>query len=421
MIGVPKSWKSFTLGELGVWKTGSTPSSSEPSNVGTDFPFVTPGDIEAGGKLGEISRAVSSFALQKLRVVQPPSVLLVCIGTVGKVAWSDEPVTTNQQINALEVDTNRFDVRFVSWLLAGPVVQELLWKNASSTTVTILNKRALSNIVVTLPPLEVQKRIVETLEDHLSRLDKAFEDVRVTRNLLSTARKSILHNIFYGIPAEVAEVRQEGELPAGWASKSLGELASVQGGGTPKGLLNAASTTFSESTPIPFYKVAEMNIDSRYLAESRTYISEADAHRLRVARLPEGSLVFPKAGGAIATNKKRVIRVEGGIDTNCMAVTAGEKLSSDYLYWFFESFNLIDLSNGSILPQISKKTVESLPIPIPPLATQSLMVERLEDQISRLDKISQTIDSVEIETQQLRRSLLHAAFTGQLTIEDSND
>jgi type I restriction enzyme S subunit len=190
------SWKPFTLGDLGKWVTGSTPSSSDSTNKGEDVLFVTPGDIGTGGKLVEVARRISSLGADRVRRIKSGSVILVCIGTIGKVAWTDLEITTNQQINTLEVDQSRFDIRFVHWLLASPLLQEQLWQNSTSTTVALINKKTLEKIPCIIPSLDEQRRIVETLDDHLSRLDSTRKSIANQRLLLSTLRRSILNKAF---------------------------------------------------------------------------------------------------------------------------------------------------------------------------------------------------------------------------------
>ena len=114
----PNNWEKVEVGKLGQWITGSTPSSKKKDIFGGENPFVTPGDIYEWGKLGCVSRGLTDTGIDEVRIVNPPSVLLVCIGTIGKVAWTDIKVATNQQINALRVDTSKYDTRFLSLLFS---------------------------------------------------------------------------------------------------------------------------------------------------------------------------------------------------------------------------------------------------------------------------------------------------------------
>lgn len=420
MTELPKNWAFSTLGEVAKWGSGGTPKATRTDFYQGDIPWAVIGDLD-DGVITDTEKHITETAIKEssAKLVPVGAILIAMYGSIGKLGVAGVEMTTNQAIAFAIPEVNILLPKFLFWFLAGQ--RDSFLKSGKGMTQQNISQTILKAWPIPVPPLDVQQRIIETLEDHLSRLDKANADIQKSRELLLSARRALLQSAFMGEIFLRSIAKSESGLPASWALKLIGEVAIVQGGVTPKGLTNVASAHRSESTPIPFFKVAEMNLDSRYLAESRTYISEADALQLKVTILPEGSLVFPKAGGAIATNKKRIIRVEGGIDTNCMALTAREELLGDYLYWFFESFNLMDLSNGSILPQISKKSVDSLPIPIPTLEVQKRIVETLEDHLSRLDKTSQALDIVEREAQELRRSLLQAAFTGQLTKGESND
>jgi type I restriction enzyme S subunit len=195
---LPKEWEEVEVGKLGHWLTGSTPSSKKLGCFGDSYPFVTPGDINAWGKLTKTARGLSDIGWKEVRVVSPPSVLLVCIGTIGKVSWSDIEVATNQQINALSIDADRHEPRFISLLFSSSSFQELLWDNSSSTTVSIINKGTLSKLVVSVPPLGEQKKIVEILEEQLSRLDASLAIADVVEKTASALRRSLLHAAFSG-------------------------------------------------------------------------------------------------------------------------------------------------------------------------------------------------------------------------------
>ncbi len=202
-----KDWKSTTLEKIGRWKTGSTPKSKNPEFQGSDVKFVTPGDIDYGGKLDAVARTISNKGADSVRRISPPSVHLVCIGTIGKVAWTNEIVTTNQQINSLEVDTSENNPEFLMWLLASPGIQEKLWGNSSSTTVPILNKGNLEKIECSLPPLEIQNEVMKFIGISFSKLDDVLETTNLLENQSSILRRSLLQAAFTGqLTKEVVSV-----------------------------------------------------------------------------------------------------------------------------------------------------------------------------------------------------------------------
>jgi type I restriction enzyme S subunit len=193
-----EDWKSTSLEKIGVWKTGSTPLSKNPEFQGSDVKFVTPGDIGYGGKLNLVARTISSKGADSVRRISPPSVHLVCIGTIGKVAWTKEIVTTNQQINSLEVDASVNNPEFLMWLLASPGIQEKLWSSSSSTTVPILNKGNLEKIQCSLPSLETQNEIMKLIDSSFSKLEAVLETANQLENQSSVLRRSLLQAAFTG-------------------------------------------------------------------------------------------------------------------------------------------------------------------------------------------------------------------------------
>lgn len=279
---------------------------------------------------------------------------------------------------------------------------------ANGTTRLKLTQGAMNSIPVRLPTIDDQRRIVEALDEHLSRLDKALAEAQHSAQATSRFSASLLHSMFTGELMQRELGIEELHLTA------LAEVADVQSGGTPKGLDRLSSEAATGDHTVPFYKVGDMNLDARYMKASRSYLTHKDIDALRLKVIPSGSVVFPKAGGAIATDKKRLVQVPGPIDLNCMAVIPGHTVLSSYLAWWFESFKLSDLSNGSILPQIGKTAVMQVQLPIPSLADQEKVVNYLEEKISLVRAQALSIDEAEASIATLMRSVLNVAFSGKL-------
>ena len=98
--------------------------------------------------------------------------------------------------------------------------------------------------------------------------------------------------------------------------------------------------------------------------------------------LPINSIIFPKRGAAIATNKKRMNLVECVIDNNCMAITIIDQsyLNPYYLFYFMLNFDLSTITNQTTIPLINNGNIQSLVVPVPSLKIQNLIVEKLEEE-----------------------------------------
>lgn len=167
---LPEGWEWTRLGNLGNTQTGGTPAKGKAEYFNGDIPFVKPGDIDQG-ILKNSSEFLSEAGLNALgREVPKGSILMVCIGTIGKCAISRERCSFNQQINSITPFLPMED-----YLLAGlssSYFQEMAWSNSSSTTISILNKGKWGNICVPLPPLAEQQRIVTKVDELMALCDQ---------------------------------------------------------------------------------------------------------------------------------------------------------------------------------------------------------------------------------------------------------
>lgn len=165
---IPDTWAWCRLGEIGITQTGSTPSTKNKAFYGKDIPFIKPADIYDDHI--DYENCGLSFAGAAVgRVIAENSILMVCIGTIGKTYFTDRKVSCNQQINA--ITPFGIDVRFLLIAMQSPYFQMTAWDESSSTTLSILNKSTWSNIAIPLPPLAEQKAIVERVDELLKIVD----------------------------------------------------------------------------------------------------------------------------------------------------------------------------------------------------------------------------------------------------------
>ena len=157
----------------------------------------------------------------------------------------------------------------------------------------------------------------------------------------------------------------------------LGEIGELRSGwGFPNSYQGQKSGDF------PFYKVSDMNAlsNSTYLTVANNYIDADIAKKLRCKPAPSGTILFPKIGAAIATNKKRILTRESCYDNNVMGIIPDPcRMLSKFLFYIMEGIDLSIFSdNSGALPSIRKSTVEKFSIPVPPLAVQAEIVAILD-------------------------------------------
>ena len=162
---IPESWKWVRLCTIGNTQTGNTPSKAHPEYQGSVIPFITPGDI-LNGSICYSNQALSSHGKEAARVAESGTILQVCIGgSIGKAAVTNQEVTFNQQINSI-TPLNCIPDYVYSVMTSQSFIKKMK-DSAGGTATPIINRGLWDSLLIPLPPLAEQKRIVARLEELL--------------------------------------------------------------------------------------------------------------------------------------------------------------------------------------------------------------------------------------------------------------
>lgn len=160
----------------------------------------------------------------------------------------------------------------------------------------------------------------------------------------------------------------------------LGEVANIKGGDTFKEIYQGNKN----SSDIPFFKVGDMNSPENtvFMNISNNYVNETILRNtIKATIFGERTMIFPKVGMAIHTNKKRLLGRKSAIDNNTMAVwTKNEgKLLQNYLFdYFLSNVELKSIASSSNPPSINSTNLGELKIPLPPMNIQKNIVSECE-------------------------------------------
>ena len=166
-------------------------------------------------------------------------------------------------------------------------------------------------------------------------------------------------------------------LPEHWKTVRLEEIADVRGGASfPKAYQGNTEGKY------PFYKVSDMNLrgNETLMQASNNWVEKDAVKTLRAKLFSKDTVIFPKVGAAVHTNKKRLLSCDGLVDNNVMGVTIRDyDLCIPYylLYWFV-FVDLVDFSNPGPLPSITATRVKNAKIPLPPLPEQRAIAHVLQ-------------------------------------------
>ncbi|WP_287497565.1 restriction endonuclease subunit S [Pandoraea sp. CB10b_02] len=125
--------------------------------------------------------------------------------------------------------------------------------------------------------------------------------------------------------------------------------------------------------------------------------------------------MFPKRGAAIATNKKRLTESWSVFDPNVIGVVPGNTINARFLFHWFQSFDLRTITEPGPTPQLNKKHLDPLPIPVPPTTEGQEEIVAILDALDRKIALHRQKRAV---LEELFQSLLHKLMTGEIAVSD---
>lgn len=197
--------------------------------------------------------------------------------------------------------------------------------------------------------------------------------------------------------------------PDGVEYRPLGEIADVTSGYVFP--VKYQGNEKSAEDNIPFYKVSDMNLpgNEMFMTSSNNYVSAESAKEMRASLAQPESIIFPKIGAAIATNKKRILTEKSIVDNNVMVVTARSVINSKFLYYVLSAFDLMSWSMGAgAVPSIKKSVVVKHEVPVPPLEIQEAIVEILDKFTNLEAELEAELEARTLQYEYYRDSLFEA-------------
>ena len=164
--------------------------------------------------------------------------------------------------------------------------------------------------------------------------------------------------------------------------------------------------------PTPFIKVSDFaRAQNSWIHDAANTVDDALLKTMRAKSYPPGTIIFPKVGGALLTNKRARIAVRSSFDNNVMGIIP-RGVDGDYLYWFMCQFDMAQLANTQALPSVRASDVAQIDIPVPEKEEQRRIAARLKAQLAEVDTARQAVQAGLRDADALRQRLLQHAFDG---------
>ena len=384
------------LGELGKIITGNTPKTSDAQNYeSNDICFVKPSDF-TDNEITEIHQSefyISAYAKDKARVLPTDSILVTCIGIIGKVAINKVPCAFNQQINAIVPEKKVCNPRYIAYAIQN--LQPQMQNTANAAVVPILNKTQFSNIEIPLPSLEMQKQIVEFLDKVTSLISLRKQQLAKLDELVKARFVEM-----FGDPADNVN-----NLPASPMTAICQIIDGDRGKNYPK------QEEFSDNGFCLFLNAKNVTAQG-FSFENCTYITEEKDALLRNGKLCRGDVVLTTRGtiGNLAFYDTSVPYENIRINSGMVILRMNKQVVSEI--FFIEQFKMqLDsiksrIASGSAQPQLPISTMNKIEMILPPIELQNQFAAFVERVDQQKQTVQQSLDKLEL----MKKALMQEYF-----------
>lgn len=266
-------------------------------------------------------------------------------------------------------------------------------KYVSGTTRLKLTQAQMRKIPIPNVPSDEQSRIVAHIEELFSKLDKAVDTLKTTKEQLEVYRQTILVDAFRAATNSTY-------LKVGCVCAKIVDCPHSTPKWEKSGKLCLRTTNFKRG----------------YLdLQSPNYVSEETFHGRNRRIIPQpGDVLYSREGSVLGIACTIPSNVYPCLGQRMMLLRSGEKLNNRYLMHYLNSpmvtNHVIATKGGTGSPHINVGDIKEFQIPIPSLEEQSNIVRQIEEQLSSCDNVEKTVDSILTQADAMRQSILKQAF-----------
>jgi type I restriction enzyme S subunit len=384
-----KSWEVKSIGDLFNILPGGTPSRIKKEYWNGNIPWVKISDM-LQGEINYTDEKISELGLKNssAKRLHKGTLLISIFATIGRTAFLNIDAATNQAIVGLEPKFKYIDMNFIRKFLDHKI--NTLIRLSRGVAQNNINKTILSDILIPLPPLPIQKQIAEILEKADKAKHKRQEANKLTEQFLQSAFIEM-----FGDPINNQK---------GWKKYSLQKVGSWKSGGTP---LRANKDYYNGN--IPWFSSGELN--SMYLIESNEYINEkALLESSAKIILPNSILIgmYDTAAFKLSISKTKC---------SCNQAIAYSNLEFNIANIYYVYFSLligkdffISKQRGVRQKNLNLSMIRETEIPLPPLSLQKHFAELVQ----KVEALKEKQKESESELENLFNSLMQKAFKGDL-------
>ncbi|MDU5107765.1 restriction endonuclease subunit S [Clostridium sp.] len=418
LFEIPKGWIWCRLGDIANIVMGQSPDSTSVSESNNGIEFH-----QGKTSFGRVVINKSGlYCTKPTKISIEGDVLLSVRAPVGTLNITDREICIGRGLTAIR-SFHKVETKFYYYFIMA--FETELIKRATGTTFLAVSSNVIKELLIPLPPLEEQKRIVAKVDELFAIIDELAENKEEMLKNISDTRNKVLQLAIQGKlveqcendePVEILlqriaeekeklikekkikrekpfpEITEEEklfEIPKGWEWCRLGEISTIKGGKR----VPAGYKLLDTPTNFVYIRVADMK-NGTILENDIKYISSDIYEKIKNYYIESNDIYITIAGtiGRVGTVPKKfngANLTENASKIKCYYVEKEyifRSLNSDFL-----QKQILDKTKKVGQPKLALNQIESLVIPIPPLEEQKRIVVKVDKIMSYLDELEKTI------------------------------
>lgn len=396
-------WPISQLGDVCNLVGGGTPSKSNESYYGGRIPWATVRDMRKELLFKtELSITEEAVKSSSTNLIPSGSIITATRVGLGKVCILQQDTAINQDLKAVIPKTKELDNSFLYWWLKS--IAHVIEAAGTGATVQGVKLPFVKSLEIPLPPIPEQKRIVTIL-------DQAFADIEQARAKTEQNLKNA-RELFESYLQQVFSQRGEGwvettlgneiELLTGFAFKSKEYVTHsdstplIRGDNIVQGKLRWDGVKLWANDKTEEYKKYQLEVNDIVIAMDRTWVKAG----MKFSKITSKDLP------ALLVQRVARLRCKDSINTDYLYHLVGSKLFERYV---------LSIQTGLGVPHISGKQIQSFSFSRPSIDQQKIIVStmnKLDNEVLKLNEIYQNkLTAID----ELKKSILQKAFSGELT------
>lgn len=407
---LPKNWVETEFGNYVILKNGYAFKSTDFQNEGT--PVIRISNIQDGKIDLNYSICVDESKVKKDFIINRGDILIAMSGaTTGKfgVYNLDEISLQNQRVGNLKPVVEKLSNKMFTYYLLGSLKKEIEQRAYGGAQPNI-SPKLIESIVINLPPLAEQNRIVAKLDSLFAHLESIKTSMAKIPVLLKNFRQQVLTQAVTGKLTEISELQV----------KIMSDFFEVKTGSTPR----KNDNRYYENGTINWIKSGEVR--NSFIYKSEDFISELAIKETNAKVFPVDTILIAMYGEGKTRGQVGWMKIEAATN-QAIAALVNNNLpieTKKYIYLYcLSQYNEIRLqAEGGNQPNLNLSKIKNWKISIPKsLSEQQEIVSRVESLFAKADAIEEKYKNLKTKIETLPQTILHKAFKGELTEQLDSD